>query len=487
MRRKRRRARVDLGDPELFGNEAAEEEKPEVLASYFVEQPGFATFLKQDRRLQFARARKGMGKSALLAKLGFDLRGDPEHLVISVTGADLTGLGEFASADPAVLVNQWQQVICARITQEIGRKIGIAVTDTEMLMVEHAELAGLKDRNLLRALVDRLGGKVGKLTVTRPDFPDPAAALRRYAADHDRAVWLLVDDIDATFSNTEAMKLKIGTFFSAARKMAREVAGLSIRASVRSDVWVALRGNEDLDKAEQYMTSISWTNKELEVLLAKRIASYLDRRGIAASKSRSWDDEEGRQRTFSHVFARRLRWGDQEVHPVTAVRILSMRRPRWMAQLCRLAATEAARVGANRIGGQQIQTVMPRFGELRLADLYKEYQFQFSELRQLIECFAGGRRTYTTEELEECIKSRYLTAALQRGVPILAGKPIGSARSIGHFLFRTGFLQGQHQEERPDKFFAYENRPDLLITDANLDDGAKWAVHPAYRKVLQIR
>ena len=100
---------LDFRDVRLFGNEAGEEEEVEVLASYFLDQPAFSEFFDRSTRLRFARARKGMGKSALLSKLGHELLEAPnDSLVVRVTGADLTGLGEFSSPDPAVLVNQWQ-------------------------------------------------------------------------------------------------------------------------------------------------------------------------------------------------------------------------------------------------------------------------------------------------------------------------------------------------------------------------------------------
>jgi len=47
----------DLADPELFGNEAGEDETPEVLNSYFVDKPEFIRFFSEQQRLCFVRAR----------------------------------------------------------------------------------------------------------------------------------------------------------------------------------------------------------------------------------------------------------------------------------------------------------------------------------------------------------------------------------------------------------------------------------------------
>jgi hypothetical protein len=92
---------------------------------------------------------------------------------------------------------------------------------------------------------------------------------------------LLVDDIDATFFDTPPLKLKIGTFFSACRKISREVQNLSIRASVRTDVWSILRDNEDLDKSEQYMVDIRWNLREMEAIILKRILACLHKADVS--------------------------------------------------------------------------------------------------------------------------------------------------------------------------------------------------------------
>ena len=39
--------------------------------------------------------------------------------------------------------------------------------------------------------------------------------------------------------------------------------GLNIRTTIRSDVWSNLRNLEDLDKWEQYITEIIWSQKQV--------------------------------------------------------------------------------------------------------------------------------------------------------------------------------------------------------------------------------
>jgi hypothetical protein len=74
-----------------FGNEAGDDELPEVLDTYFVKIPSFDHFLMPSHRLFIATAKKGVGKSALLNWAGYNIGQDnKEAFVIKCTGAELT-------------------------------------------------------------------------------------------------------------------------------------------------------------------------------------------------------------------------------------------------------------------------------------------------------------------------------------------------------------------------------------------------------------
>jgi hypothetical protein len=135
--------RLDLTDGELFGNDAGEDEIPTILASYFVDQPPFERFLSTTQRLQVARSRKGMGKSALLAKLAYDLK-NQSSIVIQTTGSELYGIQPPTAMDFMSLQNYWKRVMCARINFELGKHLGFAFSDRSMALVEAAEVAAIK-------------------------------------------------------------------------------------------------------------------------------------------------------------------------------------------------------------------------------------------------------------------------------------------------------------------------------------------------------
>ncbi len=268
----------DLINPDLFGNDAGEDEHPEVLNSYFIEKQEFFPFFSPDRKLGFVRSRKGMGKSALLREGLYRRQQSNEgELLLYVKASDLIALQEVDTSSPGALVHGWQQRMCSRINLELGSTLRVAVSDDATTLVEGAELAGFRGRNLIGSLVDRLKIKAGGYEVSRERVAmgDSQALLSRFSEKKDIKAWLYVDDVDATFLNTDAERLKVSTFFSACRNLANGVEGLNIRASVRTDVWsIVKQYDEALDKCEQYMLDLKWSTEESGRILDKKISAF---------------------------------------------------------------------------------------------------------------------------------------------------------------------------------------------------------------------
>jgi hypothetical protein len=122
-----------------FGNEAGDDVEPEELITYFVEQEGFSKFLEKRRRLLVATARKGVGKSALLKWSAHRVaQQDPNALVISVRGADLTR-ASFNLTAPLANANDhtrdWMIRLCALVNRQLAAKIHLALTDDKITLV----------------------------------------------------------------------------------------------------------------------------------------------------------------------------------------------------------------------------------------------------------------------------------------------------------------------------------------------------------------
>lgn len=479
--------RKDLINKALFGNEAGEDEDAERLASYFVEKPDFEAFYDPKVRLQIVKSRKGVGKSALLSRTAEEKRvKNPNDVVLYLKGADLAATQEIKDKSSNGFINGWQQRICSRINHEVGRMLDFAFSDDSIALVESSELAGFKSRNLWGALIDRIKFKASSIETKKLESSNNKALLERFAKREPKTIWLLVDDIDATFKNTPEACLALSTFFSACRYLSQSVEGLRIRLSVRTDVWTILaQEDEALDKCEQYLFNLSWSNSESEQILARKIVTFFKDTYPDDQRFQKMDPLRNSQAILALVFTPKFNWGKALYPPDRPIYILSNGRPRWASHLCKLAAKEAYDLSAPVIGIGHINAALQKYGEVRLSDLYKEHKHQCPSLQTLLESFARGPSQYSTNALFTRITDRIIR---NHGMIEIDGvKSGGGSVSIAHFLYRIGFICARDDSNQSAlSFVRYEDRPNLLSTTQNMDDGLVWEVHPSYRKVLHI-
>lgn len=357
-------------------------------------------------------------------------------------------------------------------------------------MVEASELSGFRKRNIVSALIDRMKIKLSKMEVDINKLvpPDYTSLLGRYSKGKDLSIWLFIDDIDATFINREDQRLMISTFFSACRNLVQNVKGLKIRSSVRTDVWFIIsQYDEALDKCNQYLVDIKWSGAETGLILKRKILSYFRRKYPKEMKYIGWDPRKNETAIFKTVFLVPMSWGSISVAPHKPVHILSAGRPRWAAQLCKLAAKDAYKNNAQpRIGVRNISNVMKSYGNSRLLDLYKEHSHQCPKIKTVIEAFANGPKRYTSHELLYRITDKIIRI---EGLPEIDGiESSGDSLFIAYFLYRVGFIHARDENDRTGlNFVSHEDRPTLLTSRANLDDGLSWEIHPSYRDILRIQ
>ena len=491
---------ITLNDPYLWGNEAADDEDPQRLSSYFVSQKTFAPFFDPSVRLSIARARKGMGKSALLRECATRVAANPDALVISLKGSDLIAQRPVLPLTPAELLYDWQQRLCMIINRHLGAAIGFATSDDKLLLVETAELSGFRQRSLVGMLLARLKGKLGPISISSLEPSDHSQLLQRVTAHADTTVWLLIDDIDATFLNHPDECLRLAAFFSACRDMASNYSGIKVRACVRTDVWTSIRRlDEALDKCEQYIFDIQWSNRQMGQILAERVSSYLVR--SQASAAASQDPErlrllargtispavaqppEAGLELLERVFAAPFPWGGGFAAPHRVIHVYSAGRPRWAAQLCRMAGAEAIRVRDTLIKFGHIKQVLEDYGRYRLDDLTREHRHQCEQVSLLTNAFSNQRVRYNTAQLLRFIDERVLPnlAVTIEDTRILESLP------IARFLYRIGLFVARGSVPTGGfEYFPFEERPELLRSAANLDDGLIWDVHPSFRAALRL-
>lgn len=470
-----------------FGNEAGDDISPSELSQYFVEQELTKDLLDHQAKLLVATGKKGIGKSALIQWLAHRLpKIRSDLLIVKCRGAELSGL-KTSTPDPSEpndYIKDWMSRICTLVNRELAKDIGLALSDDKITLVEAAEIEGYKQRNLVRSLLDRFRNAVPRLNAEPQLIANEIEMLKRAKA---RPVWILIDDLDATFQNTEKERIALSTFFTACRYLCRDLESLTIRVTMRTDVWpVIRRQDEALDKMDQYIRELKWSEVEYRKLLARRVAYEFKRLRIPNPPPPAHVHFLDRElNLIQKVFVPTVPWGgeNREVDTYKVIYTLSYGRPRWAIQLCKLAQKDAVTKRQQMINKENIDNVWGTYGAKRISDIVAEHKHQAPQVEELINAFRGAPRVFSRDELLLWINNKVLTHL----APFIDGKKANGNREIAHFLYRVGFLQARSQESGGAyEHYDFDVMPDFLTSRTNDDFSVLWEIHPSYRESLDI-
>jgi hypothetical protein len=289
-------------------------------------------------------------------------------------------------------------------------------------------------------------------------------------------------------SRIPARKIRVAAFFDACRELVNIIPELRVRAVVRPNIWTILRLEfESLSHIQQYLYDLTWSEEQARQLLGKRVEAYLKRTGQWTSfKDRLRGPADERQKTtIATTFESPMAWGSGQRPPHSVLFTLSKRRPRWIIDLAKGAATSAVRQRHSRITRDDIFGELASFGTRRIEDTVAEFKPQCAELDELIAAFNREKEQMTTAELLGIIDNKILTHM----TPTLAGvsgRPTNL--NIAAFLFEIGLFYGRREFENGSyEHLTFSDRPSLLRARTNIDAGLSWEVHPVYRQALEIR
>src|SRR5699024_8641269 len=154
--------------------------------------------------------------------------------------------------------------------------------------------------------------------------------------------------------------------------------------------------------------------------------------------------------------------------------ILSAGRPRWAAQLCKMAAADAYKKNSDIISIGHINAIMFAYGKYRLSDLCKEHSHQCSQLKHVIESFRNGQKAYRSDDLLSYIEKKVIS---NTNDPIsIEDVTATTPLDIAHFLYRIGFITlDDNSFDNGESFIRFEDVPDLLIP-SNYNSNDLWAI-----------
>ena len=371
---------------------------------------------------------------------------------------------------------------------EIGANISLAFSDDAITLVEEAEMNGYKARSFVSSVVDRLKTSAIPLERTRQDIKNPEQILRRWSQGGSE-VWLLIDDLDNNFENVAVQRAKVASAFTACRQIANLIPEFRFRLTVRPNVWATIKQHhETLSHVEQYVRPLSWSLADFYELLAKRVEAHLRRTNSwnRLQKTLPLHRDKRRSQLVALAFDDPMPWGRDQTRPPTSILYtLSRRRPRWLVELAKHAATGARLSRREHINFDDINAVLPEFGHRRVQDTVAEFRSQCPEIEDLLTAFVGEPERFLTADLMSTISNRVLQGVHPKIVGVI-GTP--SSMEVAHFLFQIGFLTARR--DLPDgsyEHLAYSENPALLNARTNIDQGSTWEIHPVFRQALKLK
>ena len=479
--------KIDLADEGLFGNEAAEDERQEVFEAYAYMRKEVEPFSDTTRPVQVVRAYKGEGKSALMriARTRIETASSDSLVTIDTVGPNVSP--DLESTDFSKWVREWKANILAVVAGEIGSRIGFAWTDDGTSLVELAEAKGFKSRNFVSMIVDRLRSRAIPVERERQPPADIARTLTRWAAKMPE-VWLFIDDIDRNFDGTKRDELRIAAFFDACRSIAKDIQSIRFRLAIRPNTWATVkRAYEGMSHVEQYSFNLKWVEAEMLALLGRRIEGYLRRTNqIELVGRRLPVDLDERYRFLTTlVFETPIQWGDGKRPIHVPLDSLSLHRPRWMIELCRVSGKAASARGASKIGPDDIFGQLDAFGRRRIDDLIAEFTVQCPDIAEILDGFRGQAEQYLTADLLTLIENRISNHVAVR----LPGRALrASHREIASFLFEIGFIFARRDfDDKKYEHLGFADQPSLLVSRTDTDSGYSWEIPSTYRQALDLR
>lgn len=471
-----------------FGNEAGEDIEPNEIENFFVEQSIYNTFLNTKDKIKIITGKKGVGKSLLLQWLSIRFpQNDNNIIIIKCRGSDLTR-NQFnlnsKLIDPNDYIRDWMIRICAITNRHIAKMIKFPVSDDQFTLIETAELQGYKQQNLLLSLIGRFSIKIQGLPegkYNKKVINDEIEILKRI---NNPKIIFLIDDLDATFQNTDNEKMSLSTFFSACRYLSQDIKDIAFRVTLRTDIWPIIRRyDESLDKIEQYIVPINWNVKDFRNLLCKRIQSQLEHKKIFYQQRQHQSLEEYQEFIISQVFTNKMDWGEFGHYTYKVLYTLSYKRPRWAVQLCKLTQNLAIKENSPLIEKRHIDTVWGEYGYKRISDLVSEHKHQCNTINEIINAFRDCERKLTREQLISIINTRILPHIRVSIDSVITKSPF----EVASFLYRIGFIVARSDDGDEYEHYSYDELPDLLSNRTNDDFKMRWEIHPCYREALDIK
>jgi hypothetical protein len=458
---------------QIFGHEAAEDEHPERLKTYYFKSAIFEK-VTAPIKLRILVGHKGIGKSALFTVAMQEDR-EAGNLPILIRPDDITGIGE-DSTNFLKAITAWKQGLQEIICKKVLESFGIQYPENRKKMLEGTGKVIAFLETTLRPYTK------SKIDISETQKVLISAFLKK------GAITVYIDDLDRGWEARKQDMSRVSALLNAMRDIANQNAGLQFRLSLRSDVYFLVRtSDESTDKIEGSVIWFTWTNHEILALLAKRIETFFGRQ-VEEADLLAMNQRELAKYLYpvmEPTFAGQGKWAQAAIHQV--LMSLVRKRPRDLVKLCTLAARHAHDAKRIKISTEDFKAIFEEYSQGRVQDTVNEFKSELPDIERLIinmkpntkERKASLGYVYQSDELIRKIKG-----ITELGKFTFRNGNLADPKDLAIFLYKINFLTARKvlaNGEIQRRYFE-ENR---YLSARFSDFGFDWEIHPAYRWALQ--
>lgn len=435
----------------LLGSEAAEDDTYTHLSQFFIKTDTYSQ-LVTDLPLRIVVGFKGVGKSALF-KMAIQDESTKNRLTLLIKPNDITEIGS-SSTDLLQLIRDWKNGIRDVIIQKIITHYGLN-----------------NDANI----------SLNSILSSQDDSVSKDAILKNFTKNQKISIYL--DDLDRGWEGRRQDIRRIAALISGIRDLATENPGIYFRMSLRSDIYYAVRTEEEsLDKIESTIIRCHWNHHGILALLVKRILIYL---------GRSVSDH-----TFNHYttqdfvsflaimmeprFTSVGQWADVSIGHVLTT--LIRKQPRDLIKLLILAGRHAKFLHYDKIRTENIIQVLKIYSQGRLQDTINEYKSELPQIKLLLTHMLLSLNTEQPHQpvlLTQAELSDYTYQFLNKHPSHWMNNQIADVESVTAFLYRINFLVGV--EIHNGQYIRHYFDESFYLADRLPELGYVWEIHPAFR------
>lgn len=457
----------------LFGYEDAEGETVERLKEFYFKNKTYKQVLA-DLPLRILVGHKGVGKSALF-RIAMDEQRKAGSLAILIKPDDIADIGE-KHDNILISINKWKYGLTSIIAEKVLRAFGVEDDSYKSKIIK----TGMKVFTIIGDTAKPyLNGKVDSI-------PVKTALIEHFISSKKIIVYL--DDLDRGWQNKKEGIIMISALLNAIRDLAYQNPGLSFKVSLRSDVYAAVRLEDEA--ADKFSGNVIWqaySLHEIFVMLIMRIQTFNgnepDEKTLMNTQQRMLSQE--LKPYITSQFEGNGLWEKVPTHQMLLT--LIRKRPRDLVKLCTLAARKANEDESEIIKSEHFKAVFEEFSLGVISDTIVEFKSELSDIKRLIFGMKPNKKAiktsesyiYTTTELKTKINN-----IIQSGSFKFANGRTASTQEIIQFLYKINFLTARKILEDGTiqrKYFEENN----YISSKSVDFGYDWEVHAAYRWALQ--